>query len=190
LIFLKYIGSFGRRKIDNEKRTGLVIIYTGSGKGKTTAALGMLLRAWGHDFRAVVLQYIKRPDSVCGEHYAFQRLGWEVVTMGSGFTWVEENGVKNEALSKELWNITKEKINSQNYEMLLLDEFTYPLQYGWIQIEEVLEVLKNRPRNLHVIITGRNAPQKLLDFADTVMQIEQIKHHLQKGIKAQPGIEY
>ncbi len=176
--------------MNNRIRTGLVLIYTGNGKGKTTAALGMLLRAWGQNLRVAVLQFVKSSDLVCGEHRAMQRVGLEIVTMGSGFTCAGENAEKNCAQSMELWNITREKINSGNYDMLILDEFTYPLKYGWIQVNEALKVLENRPRELHVIITGRDAPQELIDFADTVMEVRQIKHHLQKGIGAQPGIEY
>ncbi len=170
-----------------KNRTGLVQVYTGPGKGKTTSALGMLLRAWGQNMRVAMLQFVKSPDSICGEHRALQRLGVEMVTMGSGFMWVGANAEKNRVLSIELWNMVKGKISSGNYDMLILDEFTYPLKYNWIQIKEVLEVLKNRSPELHVIITGRDAPQELIDFADTAIEIRQIKHHLDKGIRAQPG---
>lgn len=176
--------------MDNRIRTSLVLLYTGNGKGKTTAALGMLLRAWGQNLRVAVLQFMKSSDLVCGEHSALQRLGLEIVTMGSGFTWVGNNLEKNCAQSIGLWNITMEKINSGNYDLLVLDEFTYPLKYGWISVNDALKVLKNRPPELHVIITGRDAPQELINFADTAMEVRQIKHHFQKGIKAQPGIEY
>jgi cob(I)alamin adenosyltransferase len=103
---------------------------------------------------------------------------------------VEKNSEKNRDCSVELWNLAAERINSGNYDMLILDEFTYPLKFGWVQMSEVGKVLKNRPAKLHVIITGRDAPQELIDLADTVMEIRSIKHHLDKGIPAQPGIEY
>lgn len=173
-----------------KNKTGLIHIYTGPGKGKTTSALGMLLRAWGQDLRIAMLQFVKSPESVCGEHKALQRLGVEMVTMGSGFTWVGTNMEKNRIHSIELWNIIQAKITSGDYDMLILDEFTYPLKYNWIQVNEVLGVLKNRPPGLHVIITGRDAPQELIDLADTVIEIQQIKHHFDRGIRAQPGIEF
>lgn len=176
--------------MNNGIKKGLVIIYTGNGKGKTTAALGMLLRAWGQNLRVAALQFVKSSDLVCGEHRALQSLGLEIVTMGSGFTWAGDNAELNHNQSMKLWNITREKIKSGNYDMLILDEFTYPLKYGWIQVDEALNVLRNRPPELHVIITGRDAPQKLISFADTAIEVRSIKHHLKKGIKAQPGIEY
>lgn len=171
-------------------RHGLVLVYTGHGKGKTTSAMGMILRAWGQNMKVAMLQFVKSQRSNCGEHKALQRMGIEVVTMGSGFTWLGDNLEKNRASSLELWNIAREKIASGSYDMLVLDEFTYPLKFGWIQIEEVLEVLKKRSPELHIIITGRDANQELIDFADTAIEISKIKHHLDKGIKAQPGIEF
>jgi cob(I)alamin adenosyltransferase len=171
-------------------RKGLIQVYTGDGKGKTTSALGMLLRAWGQDMRVAFLQFVKSANSICGEHRALQRLGIEVETVGAGFTWVGTNLEKNRDYSNELWNSVKEKINSGEYDMLILDEFTYPLKFGWLRINEVRETLQNRPSGLHIIITGREAPQELIDLADMVIEIRQIKHHLNKGIQAQPGIEY
>jgi cob(I)alamin adenosyltransferase len=180
----------GEEKMTKISKRGLVQVYTGSGKGKTTSALGMVLRAMGHDMRVAVLQFVKSPTSVCGEHRSLQRLGAEVITLGAGFTWVGKNMEKNRDYARELWNVAKEKINSGNYEMLILDEFTYPLKFGWVSMVEVGEVLKNRPPGMHVVITGRDAPQELIDLADTVMEIQPIKHHLDKGIPAQPGIEF
>jgi cob(I)alamin adenosyltransferase len=180
----------GEEKMTNKTRIGLVQVYTGSGKGKTTSALGILLRAMGHDMRVALLQFVKSPMSVCGEHRSLQRLGAEVVTMGAGFTWVGTNMEKNRDYARELWNMAKDKMNSGNYEMLILDEFTYALKFGWVSMIEVEEVLKNRPPGMHVVITGRDAPKELIDLADTVMEIQAIKHHLDRGIPAQPGIEF
>jgi cob(I)alamin adenosyltransferase len=159
--------------------TGLLLVIMGKGKGKTTSALGMLLRAWGRDMPAALLQFIKSPEVETGEQIALRRLGLEVVTLGSGFTWIEHNIEKNRTCSIELWALTRQKIASGKYAMLVLDEFTYPLEYGWIPLPEVLEVLKGRPVEMHIVITGRYPPQALIDLADSVM-----------GIRAQPGIEY
>ncbi|MBI2287811.1 MAG: cob(I)yrinic acid a,c-diamide adenosyltransferase [Chloroflexi bacterium] len=154
---------------------GLVIINTGQGKGKTTAALGMMLRAWGHDMKVVVLQFIKH--ATVGEHRAAQRMGMEIVAGGAGFTSRGDNAEKNEQMSKELWKVAAEKINSGTYDMVILDELTYALQYGWLGIDEVL-------------VTGRNAPQALIDFANMAVEITDIKHHRRQRIKAQAGIEF
>ncbi len=167
---------------------GLVIVNTGKGKGKTTAALGMLLRAWGHDKKVVMLQFVKH--SIVGEHRAAQRMGVEMVAGGAGFTSKEDNAEKNEQMAKELWNVATEKINSGTYDMVILDELTYALQYGWLEVDRVVDVLRHRPNQVHVIITGRTAPQALIDFADTAVEIMDIKHHLRQGIKAQAGIEF
>ncbi len=172
------------------KVTGLVVVITGNGKGKTTSALGMMLRAYGQSLRVTMLQFIKSSDSDFGEHRALRKLGLEVITCGSGFTWIGENAKKNQIQSVELWNLAKEKMASGEYDLLILDEFTYTLKFGWIELPEFLEVLKNRPPRMHVIITGRDAPSELIEAADSAVEIRQIKHHLEKGIKAQPGIEY
>lgn len=167
---------------------GLVIVNTGKGKGKTTAALGMMLRASGHDMKVVVLQFIKH--STVGEHHAAQRMGVEMVAGGAGRTSIRDNAEENAQMARDLWKVAAEKINSGNYDMVILDELTYVIQYGWLAIDEVLDVLKRRPEKVHVIITGRNAPQALIDFADTAVEIVDIKHARKQGIKAQAGIEF
>ncbi len=169
---------------------GLVMVNTGNGKGKTTAALGMALRAWGHDMKVVMLQFVKSPTADYGEHRAAQRIGLEILAGGAGFTGWGKNVGENKSLAIELWNVAREKINSGAYDMVVLDELTYTLQYGWLPVSEVLDALSQRPKNVHVVITGRNAPQALIDFADTVVEIIEVKHHLRRGIKAQPGIEF
>ena len=168
---------------------GLVIINTGNGKGKTTAALGMALRAWGNDMKVVVVQFVKRSDSNYGEHKAARRIGLEMVTEGAGFVFAEKDATPHKRLALEQWHVAQEKLSSGAYDLVVLDEITYPLQFGWIPVEEVVQVLKQRPPGLHVVITGRNAPQALIDFADTVAEIRDVKHHFRQGIKAQPGVE-
>ena len=169
---------------------GLVLINTGSGKGKTTAALGMLLRAWGHNMKVIMLQFVKSSTADYGEHRAARRIGIEILTRGAGFTRRGKNVDANKKLAIELWDMAREKINSGAYHMVVLDEFTYPLRYGWLPIEEVIDVLRNRPGDVHVVITGREAPQELIDFADVVTESREVKHHLRKGIKAQAGVEF
>jgi cob(I)alamin adenosyltransferase len=172
------------------KTTGLVIVNTGNGKGKTTAALGMLLRAWGWDMKVVMLQFIKRSQANWGEHRAARRMGVEILSLGTGFTWRDKDTRTSRSRAIELWDIAREKIGSGSYDIVILDEISYPLRYGWLSPEEVLEALKNRPSGLHVVITGRNISQKCIDFADLVTEMQVVKHPLRKGIKAQRGIEY
>ena len=169
---------------------GLVLINTGSGKGKTTAALGMLLRAWGHDMKVIMLQFIKNSTANFGEHRAARRIGIEIVAHGAGFINQGNNAEKNKQLSLELWDMATEKIRSGDYHVVVLDELTYPLKHGWLPVDGVIDVIRNRPQEVHVVITGRDAPQELIDFADMVVEMKNIKHHLRQGIKAQPGIEF
>jgi cob(I)alamin adenosyltransferase len=172
------------------KRKPLVVVYTGHGKGKTTAALGILFRAWGRGMKVAMLCFIKTKTSNYGEEQAAKRLGIEVIPLGGGYTWLSQDIEKDKALARELWTMAQEKISSGQYDIIILDEFTYPLKYGWLPMEEVLEVLRRRPDSLHVVITGRDAPQELIDFADLVTEMLEVKHPLQRGIKAQPGLDF
>ena len=170
---------------------GLVIVNTGDGKGKTTAALGMLLRAWGRGFRVCVIQFIKAETGKWGEIKAAEKLGIEWHASGDGFTWLSKDIGETTARALHGWEIAKEKIASGQYDLIVLDEFTYPLKFGWLKTSEVIEWLKaNRPAALHLVITGRYAPAELLEHADLVTEMNMIKHPFEKGIKAQPGIEF
>lgn len=174
----------------DKKTTGLVIVNTGKGKGKTTAALGMLLRVWGWEMKVVVLQFIKSSEANWGEHRAARRMGVEILSLGSGFSWRDKNTQTSKCQAIKLWDLAREKITSGLYDMVILDELSYPLRYGWLSPEEVIEVLRNRPKGVHVVITGRNVSQECIDFADLVTEMREVKHPLRKGIKAQPGIEF
>ena len=171
-------------------RKGLVIVHTGTGKGKTTAALGLMLRAWGHGQKVLLLQFMKRPSNNTGEYRAAQRLGVEVIARGDGLGWRSRDPEKSRALAQELWALAREKINSGEHQMVILDELSYPIQYGWLPVEEALEVLRQRPEGVHVVITGRQVPQPLIDLADLVTEMREVKHPLRHGVKAQPGIEF
>jgi cob(I)alamin adenosyltransferase len=169
---------------------GLVIVNTGKGKGKTTAALGVTLRAWGRGMKVIVLQFIKHSTANFGEQRAAQKMGVEMRAMGDGFTWRSKDLDQSADLARAHWEDCKEIIATGGYDVIVLDEFTYPMHYGWVDTEEVIETLKARPDMLHVIITGRNAPEALVEFADLVTEMNVIKHPYQQGIKAQPGIEF
>ena len=172
-------------------RKGLVIINTGDGKGKTTAALGLALRATGHGMKVCFIQFIKGGWKY-GELEAVKRFEdlIDFHVMGKGFTWKSDDLEKDKAAAREGWQFAQEALASRRYDMVVLDEFTYLLAYGMIDIEPVLATLTNRAAGLHVVITGRGAPAALLDAADLVTEMQAIRHPYKTGLKAQKGIEF
>lgn len=169
---------------------GLVIVNTGQGKGKTTAALGLLLRAWGRDLRVIMFQFIKAKTANWGEIRAAKKMGVPLIPLGTGFTWTSKDLEHDRALAREGWERCREAIESGQYDMVILDEMTYCFKYGWLDLDEVLEVLCARPPAMHVVITGRDAPEQLIEYADLVTEMTVIKHPYRAGIKAQKGIEF
>ncbi|MCX7912845.1 MAG: cob(I)yrinic acid a,c-diamide adenosyltransferase, partial [Dehalococcoidales bacterium] len=134
--------------------------------------------------------FIKRAMPDCGEQDALQRIGIEIVALGAGFTFGTESTGSHREYAERLWKTAVEKINSAAYDMIVLDEFSYPLHYGWVPLGEAISVLKGRPPQLHVVITGRGVPPDLIAVADTVTEMKEVKHALRSGIHAQPGIEF
>jgi cob(I)alamin adenosyltransferase len=170
---------------------GLVIVNTGDGKGKTTAALGTVLRAWGRGLRCCVIQFIKSETGDWGESKAARKLGIDWHQMGDGFTWESRDIKQPVAKAEHAWGVAKERIASGEYDLIVLDEFTYPLRYGWLDTDEVVAWLRNnKPPALHLIITGRGAPSGLTDFADLVTEMKNVKHPFDEGILAQAGVEF
>lgn len=173
-----------------ERRTGLVIVYTGRGKGKTTAALGAMLRAVGRGMKVAMLQFIKTAETERGEHLGARKLGVEIIPMGAGFTWLSESVEEDRALARECWSRCTEVLESDEFDVVIFDELTYALAYGWLTHEEVFRVLEGRPTGTHVIITGRKATDELVEFADLVTEMREIKHpYRTRGLGAQPGID-
>lgn len=173
------------------KKKGLLIVNTGNGKGKTTAAFGMALRAWGRGMRVAVYQFIKPPTANFGEHRAARRIGLPVYPLGDGFTWKSKDPERTRALAIEQWDRACRAMFSGELDVLVLDEFTYVLHYGWLPSTEVLAALADRPRLLHVVVTGRYAPAELVAAADLVTEMTLVKHpYREQGIKAQPGVEF
>ena len=152
--------------------------------------MGVLLRAWGRNMNVIMLQIIKHSTANFGEQRAAQKMGVEMRAMGDGFTWRSKDLDQTADLARAHWEDCKEVIAHGGYDVVILDEFTYPMHYGWIPVEDVIETLSNRPEMLHVIITGRNAPEALVEFADLVTEMNVVKHPYHQGIKAQPGIEF
>lgn len=180
-------------EMNNQKvKKGLVIVNTGNGKGKSTSAFGVLLRSWGRGFRVCVVQFIKAETGQWGEIKAAKKLGIDWFTTGDGFTWTSKDMDETVARALNGWEVAKEKIISRNYDLIILDEFTYAMHFSWLDTTQVIDWLKaNRPENLHLVITGRDAPQALIDYADLVTEMREVKHPFTtQGIQAQPGIEF
>jgi cob(I)alamin adenosyltransferase len=177
------------REIKPGPRKGLVIVNTGNGKGKTTAALGLLFRALGRDLRVVMLQFIKSRTHLYGEHMMARKLGVEIIPLGDGFTWESKNIEFDKRLAAEGWAQCRSRIQSGSYDVVILDELTYLINYGWLDLSEVLGVLRARDPDMHIIITGRDAPPELIEYADLVSEVKEIKHPFKRGIRAQLGIE-
>lgn len=169
----------------------LLIVITGTGKGKSTSAFGMLLRSWARDYRCGVFQFVKSGKWKVGEQKAAEKLGgidWE--KMGDGWSWISRDLDESADLARAGWEHVQHCIATERYEFLLLDEFTYPLKWGWVDVDEVVEVLTGRPGFQHVVITGRDAPQALVDAADLVSDVTLVKHQMEQGIRGQQGIEW
>jgi cob(I)alamin adenosyltransferase len=181
-----------RPSSDPKKRKGLIIVHTGEGKGKSTAAYGLALRAAGNKMKVFVLQFMKGQWK-SGERKAVASLSpWiEVVAMGDGFTWDTNNPEQDKRTAAEAWNTVKPRILSGEYQMVILDEINYVLSYGFLDEKEVVTTLQNKPSAVHVICTGRNAPKDLIEIADTVTEMKCVKHPFaEQGIPAQKGIEF
>jgi cob(I)alamin adenosyltransferase len=185
------------------RNAALLAVHTGVGKGKSTAAFGMALRAWNQGFRIAVFQFVKSAKWKVGEEAAFRELGrlhdergvggpveWH--KMGAGWSWSRKPGtdVDHAAAAADGWAEICRRLADQQHDLYVLDEFTYPLKWGWVDVEDVVEVLASRPGTQHVVITGRDAPQRLLDAADLVTEMTKVKHPMDVGRKGQRGIEW
>jgi cob(I)alamin adenosyltransferase len=172
-------------------KKGLILVFTGHGKGKTTAALGMSIRAAGHGLKTCFIQFIKGSWKY-GEMDALARFQEEIDfhVMGRGFTWKSEDLEKDTVAAQEAWEKAKEAIVSGEYHTIVLDEFTYLLRYGMIDTEEAIQVFRKKADDLHICITGRDAVQELIEIADLVTEMQPIKHPYQQGVRGQRGIEF
>jgi len=168
---------------------GLLLVNTGNGKGKSTAAFGVAFRAIGHGLTVSIIQFIKGKWKT-GEMESARRLGLELMPMGKGFTWESKNIEEDKELMRQAWTIASEKILSGNYDLIILDELNYVLGYGYIPVDDVVRMLRSRPPYVHVVLTGRNAPDEILAIADCVTEMRDIKHPYRSGIPAQRGIDF
>ncbi|MEV7216825.1 cob(I)yrinic acid a,c-diamide adenosyltransferase [Kitasatospora cineracea] len=175
----------------------ITAVHTGPGKGKSTAAFGMALRAWNQGWPVGVFQFVKSAKWKVGEENALRVLGesgqggtvaWH--KMGSGWSWVQRDIESSEEAAREGWEQVKRDLAAETYRFYVLDEFTYPLHWGWIDVAEVVEVLRERPGSQHVVVTGRYAPSELTELADLVTEMTKVKHPMDAGRKGQRGIEW
>lgn len=172
------------------RRRGLVIVNTGNGKGKTTAALGLMLRASGRGLKVKLFQFVKHEKAKFGEHRSLEKLKVPFQGLGDGFTWRSRDLDQSAALGQAGWEAAKAAILSGEWDMVVLDEFTYALSFGWVAWEDVKATLEAREGKVHVVITGREALPELVAFADTVTEMQPVKHAYDAGIGAQAGIEH
>ncbi|HLJ97611.1 MAG TPA: cob(I)yrinic acid a,c-diamide adenosyltransferase [Gemmataceae bacterium] len=182
----------------NKRRRGLIMVVTGDGKGKTTSALGLAFRALGNGFRVLIVQYIKGKWKTGEKKLAdllrthVDRLGLDIELrpMGDGFTWITQNREQDIATTREIWEVSKQALASNRYDLIILDEINVVMKLGYLDPKEVVEFLQHKDPALHVVLTGRGAPPEIRELADTVSEIASVKHHYKAGVKAQQGIEF
>ncbi len=185
-----------RREDYREKTKGLLMLNTGDGKGKTTAAIGVMVRAAGRGMKCCMVQFMKSRTDRYGEHESFEKLGIEIHTMGDGFTWDTNDKSQDVKTSEETWRTCLDKMRSGDYDLLVFDELLYVLSFGFLDIDEIIAEIKavrETQPHLHIILTGRNvdgAVDKMIEAADLVTEMREIKHPFHAGIFAQQGIEF
>ncbi|QYJ76138.1 cob(I)yrinic acid a,c-diamide adenosyltransferase [Shewanella sp. FJAT-52076] len=168
---------------------GVLMVITGNGKGKSTAGFGTVARAVGHGKKTAVVQFIKGGWD-CGERNLLEGVGVPFEVMATGFTWETQNRETDTAAAEKAWAVAETWLKDDSLDLILLDELTYMLSYHYLDLERVLTALKNRPPHQHVIVTGRNCHRQLLELADTVSEIECVRHAFEAGVKAQSGFDY
>jgi cob(I)alamin adenosyltransferase len=168
----------------------LVLVNTGDGKGKSTAAWGMVMRAIARDWPVAVVQFLKSGQWRTGEEAVCRRLGVDWFAIGEGFTWDSVDLTEDQAVAAAAWEHARDLIAAGAYRLVVLDEITYPMNWGWIATDEVVAAITKRPADVNVVCTGRDAPAALVDVADTATEMRQIKHAYETGVRAKKGIDY
>lgn len=168
----------------------LVVVNTGPGKGKTSAAMGVVLRALARDWRVAVVQFLKSGRWHTGEEKMCRRLGVDWWAEGEGFTWESDDLSVDQAVAAGAWEHARSLITAGEHRLVVLDEITYPMNWGWIPVDDVVATIATRPGTVNIVATGRNAPAALIDVADTVSEIADVKHAYRAGIRAKRGIDY
>ena len=175
---------------ETTSRRSVVIVNTGDGKGKSTAAWGVMVRALARGWNVAVVQFLKSGTWRTGEEKVCRQLGVDWWAEGEGFTWDSEDLTVDEAVAAGAWDRARSLIHAGNHRLVVLDEVTYPINWGWIDIDDAVRTIQERPEQVSIICTGRNAPQALIDVADTVSEIGEAKHAYKAGIRAKKGIDF
>lgn len=186
----KIKASVDQRVAQATEERGVLVVITGNGKGKSTSGFGTVLRAIGHGQKAGIVQFIKGSKWECGEMNILKQFPIKHHVMGTGFTWETQSTETDIAAAKVAWQKSKEMLSDETLDIVLLDEMTYMVKYGYIELDEIIEVLNNRPKMQHVLITGRACHRKLIELADTVSEVQPIKHAFKAGVKAQKGLDW
>jgi cob(I)alamin adenosyltransferase len=171
-------------------RRSIVLVNTGHGKGKSSAAFGVMARGWARGWKVGVVQFIKGGKWKTGERKLADELGIEWHTLGDGFTWESTDMDETIAKGRHAWEVARAKLTSGDYQLLILDELTYAVKYGWVPVEEVVDTLQQRSPLTNVVVTGRDCPDEIVAVADTVTEMRKVKHAYDDGVKAIKGIEY
>lgn len=169
---------------------GLVIVNTGDGKGKSSSAFGVMLRAVARGWKVMVIQFIKSEKWQTGERKMAEQLGVEWITGGDGFTWESEDMEATERAAQDAWGQAESAISGGEYDLVILDEATYPVTFGWIPVSDVVDAVTARPENVNIIITGRDADPAIIEIADTVTEMRKIKHVFDEGVSARRGLDF
>jgi cob(I)alamin adenosyltransferase len=187
----KIKAAMDKRIAEANVERGVVVLITGNGKGKSSSGFGMVVRALGHGFKAGVVQFIKQANS-CGEqlYLASREPNLKQYAMDTGFTWDTQDKKADIAAAKKTWAEAEKMLKDPQLSLVLLDELTYMISYGYLDEKKIIKAIKNRPEMQHVVITGRGASEALVELADTVSEIQEIKHAFKAGVKAQKGVEY
>lgn len=178
------------RSTDLRSVPSLVLVNTGNGKGKSSAAFGVMLRALAVDWNVAVCQFIKSSDWKVGEEKLGRQLGADWHAFGDGFTWDSDNLDDDKAHARAGWATAKALIDAGDHQLVILDELTYLCSWGWIDTDEVVTTITDRPEHVNVIVTGRDAPEQIVEIADTVTEMTEVKHAYRQGIRAKRGIDY
>jgi len=178
------------RRPDTRRARSVLIVNTGDGKGKSTAAMGMVMRSVARGWKVAVVQFIKSGDWKVGEEKMGRRLGVDWDVGGDGFSWDSDDLARSAELNRDVWRLAKLRIDEGKHRLVVLDEITYPINWGWIEVEDVVEALTNRPSGVNVVVTGRDAPAPLIEIADTATEMRPVKHAYDQGIRAIRGIDF
>ena len=183
-------GRAPRERPAHTRQRSLVLVNTGDGKGKSTAAFGVVMRGVARGWRVSVIQFIKSGKWKVGEEKVARQLGVDWAKTGDGFTWLSDDLERSRARAGAAWELAAATLAAGEHQLVVLDEITYPLNYGWIDVEQAVRAIRERPEHVNVIATGRDAPDALIDVADTVTEMRKVRHAYDRGVRAKRGLDF